>query len=614
MRSAGYILFFLFVLNTSAQEVIIFPGENSSVKNLWKKSTTRKALTANDTLSLPFFDDFSRNTIFPDSSLWSDRQAFINFTYGVDPVSVGVATLDAIDETGSIYPQASQLPFEADHLTSKPIDLAFQPTDGIFFSFYYQPQGIADPPEEGDSLVLLFYAPLQQRWDTVWHHHGETLTPFREVMIPVTDTAFLHKGFRFRFVNFASLTRNNFDPGAVTNCDHWNIDYVYLNTGRFAADTLPRDVAFVRPIPSLLKTYERMPWKHFRKTFLTEMGSTFPIAYRNNDSIIRNVTREFRIRDLSTGQLSHSFSGGASNAPADSLILYNAPLIYTFNTSGVDSAIFELKSYLITDDFDPKINDTLTRLQIFRDEFAYDDGTAEAGYGLNGNGMENAALAYRFHSYLPDTLKAVRIWFNRSKDDANLVPFNLVIWNDSSGVPGIALYRQVDVIPVFEDNRNGFITFPLDTTLVIDGDFYVGWQQSSITFLNVGFDLNLDRHQYARIRTSGSWKESTISGTIMIRPVFGKNEIMQTGTAIHNNTGWSVYPNPVTSTLYVTRPGFSDTDKQEVISIYTMTGRIVSRIPLTGSRINVSSLKQGIYLLVIDRNGRRIFHTKIIKQ
>ena len=86
-----------------------------------------------------------------------------------------------------------------------------------------------------------------------------------------------------------------------------------LDRNRNAADTPLADVAFRTPLRSILKTHEAMPWKQFREIYLQEMGSVIPIHYRNNDTIVRNVTRNFVIRDVYTNTVSHSFSAGATN-------------------------------------------------------------------------------------------------------------------------------------------------------------------------------------------------------------------------------------------------------------------------------------------------------------
>ena len=149
--------------------------------------------------------------------------------------------------------------------------------------------------------------------------------------------------------------------------------------------------------PFLLKTYEAMPWKQFRQIYLQEMGSSIPIHYRNNDTIIRNVTRNFEIWDVYKNSQSYSFSAGATNINPLTSIDYNANLVYTFNTDNNDSALFRIKSYLITDEFDPKVNDTMVYYQTFKNYFAFDDGTSEGGYGINGLGSEMQWLLTGFN-------------------------------------------------------------------------------------------------------------------------------------------------------------------------------------------------------------------------
>ncbi len=188
---------------------------------------------------------------------------------------------------------------------------------------------------------------------------------------------------------------------------------MYLDKNRNAADTTFADVAFRTPVRSLLKTHEAMPWKQFRQIYLQEMGSSIPIHYRNNDKIVRNVTRNFEIRDTYTNTLSYSFSAGATNIDPLTNVDYNANLIYTFNTVNNDSALFKITCYLKTDDFDPKENDTLYYNQVFSNYFAFDDGSSEGGYGINGQGSRNAMVAYRFKSFIQDTLRAVQYLLQR---------------------------------------------------------------------------------------------------------------------------------------------------------------------------------------------------------
>ena len=363
MKYQKYICsFFLLLFGSSlwlnGQEILVGLEDNPQVIRLLKKKiVVQKSLMVPDTLELPFFDDFSRETIFPNMERWQDKDVFVNFDYGTDPPSVGVATFDVLDATGHINDHANTFSFVADHLTSRPINLDFPVGSGIFLSFYYQPKGNGDPPQIEDSLKLEFYSPLDTAWITVWSAPGDTLPfdtlrVFKQAMIPIDEPRFLVKGFQFRFYNLASLSNYKDDPGRITNCDHWNIDYVMLDKNRFPEDTIPHDVVISKPLKSLLKNFEAMPWKQFRKVYLSEMGSFLPLVYTNLDSITRNVTRNFEIFDVYQNMLAHSYSGGAFNISPWETIVYPSQPLYTFQSPGEDSALFRIKATLITDVFE----------------------------------------------------------------------------------------------------------------------------------------------------------------------------------------------------------------------------------------------------------------------
>ena len=184
-------------------------------------------------------------------SLWIDEDAFINSRYPIDPVTIGVATLDGLNEFGVPHngfsdPSAYGV---ADFLTSKPIALADKMNE-VYLTFYYQPQGIGNGPQSEDSLVLEFYAPKEFAWHNIWSVPGKSTQNFRHVIVQVTGSEYLQKGFQFRFKNYATLS------GAM---DHWHIDYVRLNKNRSAVDSLIVDVAVVKASRSIYKTYEAVP-------------------------------------------------------------------------------------------------------------------------------------------------------------------------------------------------------------------------------------------------------------------------------------------------------------------------------------------------------------------
>src|SRR5664280_3179904 len=170
-----YIVFLSsWLVYTQGQEVITGLQSNRSIINSREIFRESKGLSSNDTLALPFFDDFSGHSVFPDRKNWTDNYVFINNTYSDRQITAGIATFDALDNSGKMYDQASTSGFEADHLTSQPINLNYSSSDNIWLSFFYQAGGLGDPPEANDSLALRFYAPDEQKWYSVWKAAGSS--------------------------------------------------------------------------------------------------------------------------------------------------------------------------------------------------------------------------------------------------------------------------------------------------------------------------------------------------------------------------------------------------------------------------------------------------------
>jgi hypothetical protein len=599
--------------NSPAQEVITGLRSNYRIINNTEKHKENKGLTSTDTLALPFFDDFSGHSIFPESNKWTDNYVFINNTYSDRQITAGIATFDALDNSGRMYDAASVSGFEADHLTSQPINLNYSASDNIWLSFFYQAGGLGDPPEANDSLTLQFFSPEEQKWYSVWKAEGSLDQRFKPAIIRIDQDRFLQKGFQFRFINYASISANLSDPSMVGNCDIWNIDYVLLDKNRNAGDTVFADVALTLPLRSLLKTHEAMPWKQFRQVYLQEMGSAIPVHYRNNDIITRNITRNFEIWDVYNNSQAYAFSAGATDIGPLTSIDYNANLVYTFNTSNNDSALFRITASLKTDNFDPKGNDTLVYYQVFQNYFAFDDGTSEGGYGINGLGSRNAMVAYKFFSYMPDTLRAIRICFNDSYQEANKIDFDLTVWDDNNGIPGNILYTLPDVMVEQGTVINGFYNYAISEGVVVNGPFYVGWKQSSESFLNVGYDVNTPNAGKQFYWLNGNWNQSQVPGSIMIRPVVGSPLKV---TSVHetyykNKNLMGIWPNPATDYINI-NPGELQLFGSSYITITDLNGHELINVPFSES-VDISSLHEGIYFIVINMNGKPVGYNRFIK-
>ncbi|OFY76469.1 MAG: hypothetical protein A2265_07020, partial [Bacteroidetes bacterium RIFOXYA12_FULL_33_9] len=447
-------IFIISTISTFSQTYLAFPETNAALRKAkLLKSFNVATGSVYDTLELPFFDDFSKNMVYPDTANWTDNFAYINQTLADNPPSFGVATLDAINGDGSIYEQANTTSFIADFLTSKPINLLIPtPLDtGVFFSFMYQPQGLSDSPEPIDSLVLEFYSPLDQEWHYAWRAAGTTNHGFKKVLIQIQDSIYLQNGFRFRFKNYASLSSNTDYLGRRGNVDYWHIDWIYLNKFRSEADTFLNDAAFRKPLSSLLSDYEAVPWKHFYVDTAIFNGTTLTSTFTNHYSEEVYISLFHDIKNLANGDETYLSTVGLIpdflpnvTITKENVIPYN-PFPLNYN----DSAVFLVRSYLDKDTVSAtqmyRYNDTLNYYQKFYNYYAYDDGSAEAGFGMDGQQTENAKAAVKFRAHKQDTLQAIQAYFNQTLNSESKVYVLITVWDDNSGMPGEIIYQSEGV-------------------------------------------------------------------------------------------------------------------------------------------------------------------------
>ena len=619
-----FVFFILFILGNysyllNAQEILIPLNENSKIKQYLKTAKQLKVFKASDTLELPFFDDFSDSYLYPKTSLWADSFTFITNSYPDLPPSIGVATFDAIDQKGNFYSAAAyDTPYIADYLTSQPINLNYPGDQTIYLSFYYQPQGLGDYPEEKDSLIVEFYDIDTQTWDPVWAVEGSVNQDFEQVILQINQSKYLKKGFRFRFKNLASLSSSSV-PSKVGNVDHWHVDYILLDRNRNASDIVHQDIAFVNPMYSFLKDYQAMPWKHFLSNPANELKSNIEVVYRNNDNINRLIDRrDFIFIDNSSSQPNDTLEGGASDMASNQLVNYSAPYSYSFTNNSADTASFTIKAKITTDDFDPQANNEINYVQKFYNYYAYDDGSAEIGYGLIGEGTRFAKLAYKFNTRNKDTLQAVQMYFNRTLNDASKKYFYLTIWeDDGSGQPGEAIYTQEGTLPEYKDELNQFYSYTIDTILILEGDFYVGWIQTTEDMLNIGFDVNTTIDNKIFYNISGDWINSKYNGSLMIRPVFGKALItsnQEFTEHINKVPEISIYPNPVKHSLNIRLKDYNSS-RSLVLNIINSRGQIIYNTHFFNqTTVDFTGFKKGMYFLQLSDQINSFSETrKIIK-
>ncbi len=573
------------------------------------KSNMRTTFTI--PLELPFFEDFAQYSNYPDSNRWIDYKAYINNTMGASPISRGVATFDALDANGIPYDSFNNGSFRyADSLTSYPINLSLDSAgDSVFLSFFYQPQGNGFFPLPADSLSLYFKTRFGG-YIKVWSTPGSAIQPFKQVMIPITDSFYFHETFQFRFVNIAAL----YWADAV-----WNVDYIRMDRNRSRADTMIQDIAFTSNPTPLLNDYTSMPYSQYRVASIAETVVQMRDSIRNITSGAQGINYFFNIKDLggtnifSAGSVPMALAGYETRATPEAISIPTLP-IYPPNSK----VVFESQYYMTTSLGSTDRNDTSVGQQVFDNYLAYDDGTAEKAYYLNLFPTLPGKIAIEFHLNHADTLRGMAIYFARQVPFAFNKSFSINVYYALAGVNGSGadntLYTTDLLSPGYVDTVNHFWYYKFEQPLPLPaGTFFAGTQQCAncgADSLYFGLDVNRIGANHAYYNVVGNWVPSLISGAIMMRPLLGP-DIQGTGisTPLARNS-WVVYPNPATDKLNFETEGRETTTYRmvDVLGQTIMTGKVTN-----GSTIDIGHLAPGMYFISLLADGGTVSPQKIIK-
>lgn len=584
-----------------------------------------------------FFDDFSyyKGYFYPNDELWTDKYAYVNNTFADSLISMGVISLDAVNEKGEMYATSnSHVP--SDTLTSIQINI---PDDNLnyFLSFFVEPGGKVDAPEEKDTLILEFYYSDSSQWYKVWHQTGEEAHSFSQVILPVADS-FKAEDFRFRFRNYTSSDVRDAPGGtesALSNGDFWHLDYIQLVQTENASDLENvNDVAFVKQIKPSFKNYFSMPYEHFQ--------------YSNSDRILMHEsvfrTNFPEISDIDIERVYESFnvykgkSEILNQASAENQVAsvsyesweddFNPNYSYL---SSQKYGHFLKKCYLVVKDTSQyRWNDTIEIQEEFFDYYASDDGSAEYAFGLPGNGGNYMQFANYFNFFnlrngTPDTLTAIDLKFikarNNSHGDAEFSP---CIWAFDNGNPGEIIYPsgKVESWPRYYPDTNlginDFMRIELEEDVLVPDTVFVGFVQFGTDFISLGYDINTNNLKKIRYNDGNGWMtpDSTIPpGTVMIRPVFDHKIFNSIKSASVDNYGdLLIAPNPSSDVIYVylsENQGFQTDYRLEIINLLGKTVLVSENL---SDEISVSQLQSGMYIVRI-RNVEtgKIFIQKFLK-
>ena len=566
-------------------------------------------------LDLPFFDDFSKHSLPSENTAendlrWQDRSAFINNTLGVSPFTIGVATLDGLNDVGYPYEfdEETVAPAPCDTLTSLSIDLStYDAEDNVYLLFHYQNGGLGNAAEASDSLVLEFFTPFNNGvWTQVWSAHGGAIMNyFDTVFVAVNEAQYFVPNFKFRFRNFGTPT------GAI---DQWHLDYIFLNNGLDPNNAIYDEVAFQYPSNTLLNFgYTAMPWTHFLADPSTFMADTWSYAQRNSGGDANIATTWTATLDGTNIHTSVANINPTSNGYSEFTRVVGLEDFVFADDGNVECASFEVCAQFSQTDAQLS-NDTMCFMQHFKNYYAYDDGSAERAYSLDYTG---AQLAMKFDAQIEDSLLGVFIYWLPFEEDASDQSFFLRVWDNDGNAPGAELgenftfhYPSYDSIA-----HNGFLYYALDEPTPVSGPFFVGWIQQNAGEYSIGNDKNTDQNVGRLFYKfpGDEWTSSIISGSLMIRPVFRSGKIDWSSVNEVEAPRLSVFPNPAADRIQIQLP---KEHEQYVLRIYDIAGReVMAPQNVQGAQIEMdcTQLPAGVYQIVVFGDNQ-LAKTNFIKK
>ncbi|NND05784.1 MAG: T9SS type A sorting domain-containing protein [Saprospiraceae bacterium] len=569
--------------------------------------------------TVPFSDDFSYDGPYPDSNLWVTDDVFVNYTLAENPLSLGIATFDGLDDRGRPYPQGSLF---SDELTSKFIDIT--ETQDPFLSFFVQPKGNGIKPNTGDSLMLDFRN-KDGEWVRVWQQEGlprdfpiNRMSPDFAFQLLSLSEEFIHPFFQFRFQN---RSRND---GLK---ELWHLEYVRLGASAETREVF-EDIAFTAPPKSVLSPYSNMPSSHFDpKEVRSNVVSAFynfdgvPLAmsdptvtmiYEGQTLMQRTLIEPVQNWTLERGHTGYDFElndGGSMNVELLQEAMQN--VIVSGKNQKVTALLdFSRASEIVNGNQNNQAETTAT----FANFFSYDDGSAESAIiDRGGPGVRSTTFAIEFHTNVEDQLQGVQFQFPHIEGNFSSQLFTLLVWTDS--LDDTPEFEQKFLRPYyateFFDTLQGFTTYDLKDSSgakvsipLPEGKFYIGWEQLELSGVKipVGYDINSpEGAQFFYFNVGGNWINvdeagSIRKGALMVRPVVGNEEVISTPIDdFDNSTGsLTLFPNPSKGVIHIR----STLARPELwqLKVFDTTGRLVKQSAFKRN-VDLSSLPPGTYFL-----------------
>lgn len=645
----GAALMFLSFQAEGQLKIYPHPRQTGHAQPISKQSSSSTRTKELIPKSLPFWDDFSFTPVddtanalsnYPVDTLWVNNYTiWINNGMGIQPPSINVATFDGLDSAFQAYSDETLTNGLRDSLVSQAIKLgepevSVAERNNVYLSFFYQWQGNGEAPDPSDYLRVEFKNDAGT-WETVMTILPKSSfirTEFYDTLIKVDGDRFFHNTFQFRFKNYGRQS------GPY---DTWNIDYVYLNKNRNVSDTDFPDQAISTTLTSLFNKYVSIPYHHFLNTN-SVTAPTFDVSNNLNEYTDLTYLTEGTFRNYINDTFTDTFVGNLGINDTSAINIDGSGIIFPLEKRKVtleylpdatnnsqfdptaDSVRIKLKVKLFTGDtFDPKTNeyandydlnyipidfranDTINTYYYLKNYYAYDDGIAEYAAGLTQAGNRGAVL-FEMLTDAVDTVVGIDFYAPDYGLASNLT-VDFYVYKDEDGTPGDIIYS----IPSFSVQRKGLNTFQridIVEPFLVEDRFYVGWKAPVGGSLKIGLDVSNDSGDKIFVNTNGTWVQNTdVSGSLMIRPVFGSADIITGIPGSEHDVG--VFPNPASGQFYI-RGNFDS------LNIITLTGQTVPyKMEDQGldKKILLDNVASGLYILKIQNANTLITEKIFIK-
>jgi hypothetical protein len=409
------------------------------------------------------------------------------------------------------------------------------------------------------------------------------------------------------------------------------LDYIRIEKNRRSNEKTIQDVGIGNVSSGLFMDYSNVPFSHYKHNNTVRGTGPALIARNLNANAVQTRFQLSIFNQYNKEVYKKPFSASTRNlnAMGDTTERYESLLFDSLSTATPKLkyvySVNPQSNDVTPDAYNAETNNnTVIQTHQMMPWYAYDDGSAEGGFGLDYAYLGNlkGQFAMEFNVIKSDSLRGLAIYFNQSLTDVSARSFKLRIWKEISptGRPDNQdklMYEIPMARPLYSDSINGFSYIFFDSVLYLNaGKYYVGWIQQMPYVLNIGYDNNYrfqgkeqsNPHLYSNLLGSWEYAGSDAKGTPMIRMLFGERKEYAFNTNPLPKPEISIYPNPCKDFIHI-NGNFTEESK---IEIWDISGKLHIHCQYL-NRIFVGDLKPGHYLIRCIGKNNQISYSHFIK-